>query len=196
MLVGAVAIALGLTWIAAGPSIVRRYELGRDEVRRAVENHDYASDTGARILMWKWAIEEIRAHPIRGVGAGGYRAWALQKMHERGDDQDATHLHNHAHSTALYIAATTGLVGLSLGVIIIAIAIWGGLSGQKERLGTYAAGPGFAIVGLMLAGTFDVIELNVQTAALLAVLMSFSIRPRPTEVQPDQNRAALAAGAA
>lgn len=181
ILLGALAISLILTWVLAGNSITRRYHLGRDEVARAISSKDYATDTGARILMWKWAIEEIKAHPFRGVGAGGFDAWAIQEMHKRGEDKDAAFLHHHAHSTYLHIAATTGLVGLCLWGTAIGMAIRGGFKGLGDRIGTYAAGPAFAIIGLLLAGIFDVIQLNVQTTALLAVMMALTMWPRPTE---------------
>ncbi len=181
LLIGAIAVMLGVTWLVAGDSITRRYHLGREEIARAIDNHDYASDTGARILMWKWAIEEIKAHPVRGVGAGGFDVWAKDQMRKRGEDKDERFVLRQAHSTYLHIAATTGLVGLCLWCTAIGMGIWGGFKGMKDRLGTYAAGPAFAIIGLLCAGIFDVVHLNAQTAAMLAMMMSLTIWPRPSE---------------
>ncbi len=181
LLVGALVVTMGVAWLLAGDGIMRRYRLGRAEVARAIDKHDYASDTGARILMWQWAIEAIKTHPVRGIGAGGFNAWVVAEMRKQGQEKDIGHIHRHAHSTYLHIAATTGLVGLCLWCTAIGMGIWGGFRGMKDRLGTYAAGPAFAVVGLLLAGMFDVIQLNVQTSALLALLMSLTIWPRPRE---------------
>jgi hypothetical protein len=81
----------------------------------------------------------------------------------------------------LHIAATTGLVGLTLWLTVLATGLRGAFKGLGDRIGTYAASPGFALIGLMLAGLTDVVHLNGQTAALLFVLLGLSIRPRPAE---------------
>ena len=181
--VGAVALvgAVVLAGLALRGTLSERYEQGRREVEAALERGDYSSDTGRRILMWRAAAEAIASNPLGGTGAGGYRAWAMEHVRIDGEPPPAGAIHVHAHSTALHIAATTGLVGLLLSGLVLAAAAYGALAELRAgEIGGYAAGSGFAIVGLMLAGVFDPVHLNAQTGALLATMMALSLLSRPT----------------
>jgi len=61
----------------------------------------------------------------------------------------------------------------------------GALTGlTRDTLGSYDAGPAFAIVGLMLAGLFDPVHINAQTAAFLFTLFAICQYPRPAQVGP------------
>ncbi|MFN0132443.1 MAG: O-antigen ligase family protein [Phycisphaerales bacterium] len=189
--VAALVVVAVLVWALAGPAIGRRIELARSDLAAAARG-EYRTDTGARLLMWKWAVREVRARPITGVGAGGFRPWARAHAADFGEDAATMPLHLHAHSAPLQIAATTGLVGLALAGLVMGIAIRGGLrelgpSGHEgarpgSGLGSYAAGPGFALVGMALAGLFDPVHQTTITGAWLAMLMGLCLvgRPGPT----------------
>jgi len=178
--------ALGGVWLAAGGAISRRFENGRQEVLHTLNSGDYTSFTGQRILMARWAWEEFRTHPFRGVGAGGYRAW-VDAHRTKSDPQQAVHVH--AHNTPLHIAATTGLMGLALATFVVVFGLYGAFKGLGDRIGTYAAGPGFALLGLVLVGMTDVVNVNAQTSALLCVLLGLCMRPRPAAtVWPEMGR--------
>lgn len=184
---GVVAIGAAATWLTSGDAIVRRYDNAREEVRRVIDHRDYTTWTGARVLMARVAVRAAAAHPVRGVGAGGYQKWG-DDHRQPGEDG---FIHVHAHNTYLHIAATTGLVGLGLFLSAMGMGLYGALRGLGTRMGTYAAGPGFALLGLLLVGMTDVIQLNAQTAAMLYVLLGLSLRPRPKETEmPRWDRAA------
>lgn len=180
----AVALALlvgagGVAWAVAGKSIEARYVAGREEIRRALKEGDFNSDTGARLAMAVWAWEMFRDHPVRGVGVGGYRHAVEQKLRERGADPATRSVHDHAHNTVLHAAATTGLVGAGL---LGAFLIVGGVGLVRSigpgRLGTYDAGSLFALVGLVLMGAFDSIQVNAQTAGLMWLLVGLGQAPK------------------
>ena len=64
------------------------------------------------------------------------------------------------------------------------MALFGGFTelgpeGETTGMGSYAAGPAFALLGLLLAGLFDPVQLNAQTAALMATLMGLCLVSRP-----------------
>lgn len=172
--VGAV-VALGAVagaWIVAGDTVVTRATQARHEIAAALHG-DYSSDTGRRLAMGMWAARAIGAHPVGGVGTGGYHAWVL------GRDPGAD-VHDHAHNTALQLGATGGVVGLALGAFVVLAGVRGGLAGlDRETIGTYDGAPVFALAGLLLAGMFDVIDLNTQTAALLGLLLGLCPCWRP-----------------
>jgi O-antigen ligase len=167
-------------WVAVGDSALRRIAEARQEVSRAQEG-DYETYTGARLLMAQWAARAVREQPM-GVGAGGYRAWVHERMRERGAEQLVPYVHGHAHNALLHIGATVGVVGLVLAGMVMLAGLWGGFSHLGPGgLGSYSAGPGFALVGLVLVSMFDVVHLNAQTGALLAGLLGLCLVSRPVE---------------
>jgi O-antigen ligase len=121
------------------------------------------------------------AHPVAGVGTGGFQSWARREAGARG--QDATGIMQHAHSTPGHVAATTGLIGLGL----LAMTIWCAVRSGCARaawehpgdagvgtawLGTYAAGPAFALAGVCLAGLFDTVTVSTPSCVLFWVLIA------------------------
>ena len=182
------AVAGGAAWFSAGPQIRQRIEQGRVEVSRAMTVGDYDTDTGMRIGMWRWAWMEFSQHPIIGVGAGGYKAWAdrrleLERLPARAA-QSATlppEPRTHAHSLYVHALAITGLFGLGLLLGMILRAIAGGLRDpdSHRRLTGYAAGPALALIGLLCAGLFDTIQVNQQTANLIYILVAMCLPSRP-----------------
>jgi O-antigen ligase len=187
-----VVIATGAAgWLTVGETVMRRIAEARTEVARAQEG-DYQTYTGARLLMASWAVEAFRQHPIRGVGAGGYRVWTHQQLEARGEAHLTPRIHSHAHNAPLHIAATSGLIGLGLASLVMIFAVRGGLAqlgdpARGEGIGSYAAGPVCALIGLLFVGMFDVVHINSQTSALLAVLLGLCLISRPR--LPDEESA-------
>jgi hypothetical protein len=179
--VSALCIVLGVAVTAGvvlGPSLARRVHEARNEMAGMVERDDYSTFTGARVLMWSEAIRAVAAHPVGGVGLGGYREWLRTRLAATPPDRPRPPTHAHAHSTPLHVAATTGLAGLMLAVGFAWVCLSGGLRGCTGD-GGYAAGPGFALLGLLLAGLFDTVHVNAQTVALLFTLAALTVTPRP-----------------
>jgi O-antigen ligase len=178
--VGVVVFAGVLAGAWLGPGVARRAERGYDEVRAALDRKDFSSDTGARLLLNWWAIEAWEEHPVRGVGAGGYRPWVIEHLKVRGIDPATRAKHAHAHDALLHAAATTGLVGAAL---LGTLVICGIVSGRPRRAAGESwaldAGPAAALLGLVLVSAFDTIQVNAQTAALMAVLLGLCPSPRP-----------------
>lgn len=181
----AVLAAVG-AYSLVGNTVRERTEAGIAEVRAALEQGDFTTDTGARLLMAQWAIEAIGEHPFRGVGAGGYHAWAVEHLRAQGIDPAARSIHAHAHNTALHVGATTGVIGLTIVVSIFLLALRGAFTSPRAAddgpaVSGYALGPALALVGLALVSPFDTLEVNAQTSALLFLLIALCIpgRPRP-----------------
>jgi O-antigen ligase len=164
--------------VALAPAVRGRFERGWKEVESALRGGDYMSDTGKRMLMWRGAVNAVAAHPLRGVGAGGYHRWAAANLRERGHERSEEAVHAHAHSAFLHVAATTGLAGVALFGLVVALALKGAIAGAGAE-GGLGWSPALGIIGLMLAGLFDPVQLNAQTAALLFTLMAFCPQSRP-----------------
>jgi O-antigen ligase len=175
-LIGAAAIGLS----PAGAALRQRAERGVAEVQSVIERRDYASDTGMRLAMWWWALDAARSQPVAGVGAGGYQAHCARRR-ASADPEVALTLpprpHAHAHSWYLHTLATLGVTGLAL---LLAILVLGIRSGLRDHLG-FAAGPALGLVGLALAGLFDPISINQQTACLWCIVLTLCLPARPPE---------------
>lgn len=181
LIAGAIGLALtAALWATQHHRLASRLDAARQDLRAAAQGN-YATDTGARLLMARMALLALREHPIAGVGAGGYRAWSIAALR----DPNAP-IHDHAHNAALHIAATTGVVGLALLTITALAAVIGGCSPRAGSAttvpwGGYPSGPGLAILGLLIVSAFDVVHLNTQTAAVLMTLLPMCFIARPRE---------------
>lgn len=187
--VGTAAAVVGIALAAAGPrispAIERRIELAKADVHAALDRGDYASDTGARIAMAVWAVQAFKAHPIIGVGAGGYQAWVQTQQAaspppppSQNPSNDPAKVpiqgpvHAHAHNAILHIAATTGLVGVVLALASLALAFRNAAVLATLAGGGHSAGPFYALLGLALVSPFDPVHINSQTAALMMTLFA------------------------
>jgi len=100
-------LVFGTVWLG-GDRLATRIEQSRDE---------FSADTSdlrpavSRSEIWKASWKLFRAHPILGVGMGGYWA-AIPTFH----DASGTMTPQEAHNDYLELLASGGLVGLALGV--------------------------------------------------------------------------------
>lgn len=165
---------LVLVVIAAGvlfsETTHKRVDVARTEVARAMEG-DFSSSTGARVSMGNQAFHAGIEHPVRGLGAGGFRDWMESQTDEHLDD------HAHAHSSVLQAFAEHGIPGVLLMILIASVVLvnsWRcGQESGNDHWG-YSMGPFFAVVGLVLVSAFDSVQLNVHTMALLGTLAALS----------------------
>lgn len=177
----ATVLAAGL-WIFAADRIEARVSQALDEIPRAYANRDFTSTTGsgvgddsARVAMAFWAIEAIKDHPIIGVGTGGYAAYVRE--HRLSDalayEDSSTRVHQHCHNAILQEWATKGVIGLTLLLIFVFVVLWSAFTPlSRQALGTYAAGPAFALVGLCMLWPFDAMQSNSSTIKLFLALVA------------------------
>lgn len=185
--------ALALLTLAAGVAfrgtITARIDKARADLTAATE-HDYSSADAARVAMALAAIDAFKAHPIRGVGTGNFgnhaRAQAELRTQQNPQSSDTPAepppIHDHAHNTLLHTAATHGLVGVTLLLAVAAAAIrqsilWIRHAPTRATLGSYQAGPLFALIGLILITPFDTLHVSTSSAAITGVILALSINP-------------------
>lgn len=192
-------VALGLACVSvvgaavvAGPAVMSRGSRGLEEVRGVLERGEFASDTGRRLFMWKECWGAWRTHPVRGVGTGGLAAWAGPGAEAIG--LDASLILDHAHGMWPHLAATQGTVGVVLWLLLLGSALrrgvlvggryggpWRGASGEPIGTGfgaVYGLGPVWGLGGLVLAGMFDSIQVNGQTAMMMYALVGLCVMGR------------------
>jgi O-antigen ligase len=170
-------IGVGVLVIATAGLLMRdrigdRIDETRTELREIGEGK-LDSMTGVRVMMGQRAIDAGLAHPIGGVGAGGFESWANLESEEN-------RAHAHAHNSVLQIWSTTGLIGIVLwaGLLVTMLRgawrIW-----DVENEGIYGLAPMFAIIGLGFGSITDSVHLSTQTAAMLGALAALSPAYRP-----------------
>lgn len=190
----AVAAIMPVLWLVQYSPIAAqvgsRVSKGYAEVREALTNANYASDTGTRILMARWAIEAFAEKPLQGHGAGSFKAIAERKIAT--DPRAAgVRAHTQAHNTLLHVGATLGVVGAGLLIWIAVAAVLGGTratdsargsSSQWTQIGrAYDLGPAFALIGMIFMSAFDTVLVNTQEAALVLTLAALCV---PTWLGP------------
>jgi O-antigen ligase len=185
VLIGAGALLLGggcAAWGFGGHIITLRVESAAREIRSAIERRDYSSDTGARIRFAMWAVQMIREKPFAGHGVGSYEYWIRS---QEGDAGANTRVAPQAHNTLLHGWATMGLPGAALLLGLAGVGIAGGLRAARETaqidpslhdwMGTYCAGPPWALVGITLMSAVETIHVNIQPAAFASALLCLCV---------------------
>jgi O-antigen ligase len=188
ILVAVAAGVIGTVFAAAAPPVRQRATEAYTEVRDAFVSGDTSTATGARIAMTAWATRAWLSRPIFGVGTGGYAEWARSEIERRNEGLPESErleippLHDHAHNTWAHVAACNGLVGVALLAGVFAAGLCNAVRCVRGRWGSYAAGPAFALLGLVFFSAFDTVHASGQSAALMGALLALS----PAWLPPDR----------
>lgn len=190
-------IAAGAAALIAGPAVMGRAARGVQEVRQTLRDRDFTSDTGRRIFMWVEAVNALEHDPWGGLGTGGLVQPAREHAQRIG--MDPALVLDHAHGMWMHIGGTQGAVGLACWGGVAAAGWWSAgrwrlrtrfapaaadarrlesSHARSERLdATYLAeayelAPRWALLGILLAGVFDTVHVNSQTAMLLFAVLA------------------------
>ncbi len=114
-------IVIGGVYFFIGQELTNKLKQVYNETTKdltAVESSSKSNDGTSltyeeRIAMWKMSIIAWRAHPITGVGYGGYSKATAPIDDVRHPSFDV-HMYDHPHSTFVMILTENGLVGLTL----------------------------------------------------------------------------------
>ena len=166
----AAVVALGLgTLLVAGPHLAR-----------AAQEKSFiaASNVDTRELRWQAAARMVTAHPVLGVGPGGFREhYAAESHNAEVDEQTPV-----AHNMYLEVAAELGLPGFALFAGVIGVA-----AVASERT-VRRAGPGprrteavaiqAALLAVLVTSTFlsEQYYLPLWSLAALAVAAELRLR--------------------
>lgn len=170
------AVVLPVVWLTLGGKIESRVVEAQTELRRTIDDKDYATSMGARVNMWIWASRAFAEYPILGVGTGGYEAWVEARQTEQGIDHSREPIERNAHGAYVHIASTQGLVGLALFVLLMTAVLIGAAPGAQDTT-SYQAGLLMAIASVMIVGVFATYHLHTQTAAVLCTFVALAQKP-------------------
>jgi O-antigen ligase len=131
--------------------------------------HDYNTDVGQRLARWSAALQVAIDRPLAGAGAGGY-ALAIDALGYGA----LARRNEHAHSTYLHEAATTGVVGLGLMLASFGLCLRRLPAG--EAAAPYAGGTLFVLFGWLVGGLFDCYQLNGTMFGLFAFIAALGLK--------------------
>ncbi len=181
------AIGLGVLFVAGlvlRDSIMIRVDETRQELAE-FNAGDFDSYSGRRVRMAQLAADGFLAHPVAGVGTGGFEQWCAQQDQPYGA---------HAHNSVLHTLATLGIVGALLWCLVLLVVLRAAWRWAVTDLADpYAMGPLLGIVGLMFASISDSVHINAQSVALLGVLFALcpAYAPGPDKNAPGDEKQQL-----
>ena len=162
--------AVGLAVIVLGGIAV-----AQPTVRRSLEHHTKSGLNSASSGRYNLVANGIRiavAHPVRGVGVGGFKhayARRVQRLHGKKNLRTAA-----SHDTPVTVAAETGLVGFALFVWLLVACGTDVL--RTRRLVPLAAG--LSVAAILVHSFFYNDFFEDPTTWLLLGLVAFALPPK------------------
>jgi len=181
-------LAVGLAVVVLGGLAV-----AQPTVRRSIEHHTKSGLNSASSGRYSLVANGIRiavAHPVRGVGVGGFQhayAKRVQRLHGKKNLKTAA-----SHDTPVTVAAETGLIGFALFVWLLVAC--GSDVVRTRRLVPFAAG--LSLAAILVHSLFYSDFFEDPTTWLLLGLVAFALPPAhaPEESPPAvERREAVAA---
>jgi O-antigen ligase len=151
-------------------------------VRRSLEHHTKSGLNSASSGRYNLVANGIRiavAHPVRGVGVGGFKhayAKRVQRLHGKKNLKTAA-----SHNTPVTVAAETGLVGF-------AVFVWLLVACAKDVLRTRRLVPlaaGLSVAAILVHSLFYNDFFEDPTTWLLLGLIAFALPPAERRFAPD-----------
>jgi O-antigen ligase len=178
MVVLVVAIALGTFWMG-GDRLASNFEGARSE---------FATDTlrqgVSRNEIWRATLKMFAAHPILGVGLGGY--WiGITAYH----DASGLMTPQEAHNDYLELLSSGGVVGFALGIWFVVAVVRKARENLLAENGYMRAVRFGAILGIAGVAAHSLVDfglhimVNAVVLLILIAIATSSIRSNSTEVQ-------------
>ncbi len=162
-------LAVGLAVVVLGGLAVVQ-----PTVRRSIQHHTTSGLNSASSGRYSLVANGIRiavAHPVRGVGVGGFQhayAKRVQRLHGKKNLKTAA-----SHDTPVTVAAETGLVGFALFVWLLVAC--GSDVLRTRRLVPFAAG--LSLAAILVHSLFYNDFFEDPTTWLLLGLVAFALPP-------------------
>jgi Lipid A core - O-antigen ligase and related enzymes len=137
LLVGVVGAAFvawrwrALIAVAAAVAVLAGIAVSAPQLRHSIQHHTSTglnSASSGRFSLVANGIRIAGAHPVTGVGVGGFKRAYADRVHFKGKEPKKAASHN----TPVTVAAETGLVGLVLFVALLGRAVHPGIPPSRQ----------------------------------------------------------------
>jgi O-antigen ligase len=199
LLVGVVGAAFvawrwrALIAVAAAVAVLGGIAVSAPQLRHSIQHHTSSglnSATSGRFSLVANGIRIAQAHPLTGVGVGGFKRAYAERVHFKGKAPKNAASHN----TAVTIAAETGLVGLALFVAFVGVLLAQGFRRSDRSLaGSLALGAGLVLAAILCHSLFYNDFFEDPTTWGLFGLIALATAARPARATADEPPPAVAA---
>ncbi|MBB5192028.1 O-antigen ligase [Silvimonas terrae] len=164
-----------VAWSVPDSPVKQRIEQARHDVAQ-FQQGNVDTSLGERLRIFQLAVNEVRQHPLTGVGSGEFGRLTDALPGCPGDQKEICTL-KHAHNDLLDAAATTGLPGLAafLSLLLVPGFIFFGVlrtTCGRDAMAPYLGKAGMgAVVATLICGFSQVTMAHQANIAFYASLM-------------------------
>jgi O-antigen ligase len=138
-----------------------------------------------RTDLWTVAAKTFEKHPLNGIGAGNFVVVEPRYAVDINSDLPRADLvvqnHEPVHNTYLHVASELGVVGLTLFMLLIALALRACWKRTQEVTSTTTRAIGAALfvgsIGMLVAFIFLTAQYEKQLWLVIAILFAFGATP-------------------
>lgn len=157
-----VTVSVGVVWVGGDP-LLGRLEAIPGEVSTREESQRWGE---RRVDIWRATLRLIKAHPIAGVGMGGYWA-AIPEYH----DASGEFTPQRAHNDYLELLASGGLIGVALGAWFIYVLVRWALKQMRSHERFRCECSFGALVGLSGIAVHSFFDFGLHTTINALIFM-------------------------
>lgn len=159
-------VVIGIVWVGGDP-LANRLEAVPGEMR--VENTDTRHGE-RRIEIWRATLQLIKAHPLTGVGFGGY--WIAIPEHHNASGAITP---QEAHNDYLELLASGGMIGVVLGAWFVIVLIKLALRQLRSRNSFRRAASFGALAGLFGVAVHSFVDFGLHVTVNALVFMALVV---------------------
>jgi len=195
LLVGVVGAAIvawrwrALIAVAAAVAVLAGIAVSAPQLRHSIQHHTSSglnSATSGRASLVANGIRIVQAHPLTGVGVGGFKRAYADRVHFKGKEPKKAASHN----TPVTVAAETGLVGLALFIALVgALLAQAFRRADRSLAGSMSLAAGLVLAAILCHSLFYSDFFEDPTTWGLIGLVAFAATVRPATVADEPSPA-------
>ncbi|HUB90164.1 MAG TPA: O-antigen ligase family protein [Dyella sp.] len=114
--------SVALVSVFVQPQIIERFAQAHTEADSYDSRHDAVGSVRERLELWRTAKHAFEEHPLGGVGSGQFGQYVREQV-RLGHSNESIVQYEHAHNEYLEAAATGGIPGLILIVLLLGVPL-------------------------------------------------------------------------
>jgi O-antigen ligase len=199
LLVGVVGAAFvawrwrALIAVGAAVAVLGGIAVSAPQLRHSIQHHTTSglnSATSGRASLVANGVRIAQAHPLTGVGVGGFKRAYAERVHFKGKSPKNAASHN----TPVTVAAETGLVGLALFMALVgALLAQAFRRSDRSLAGTLSLVGGLVLAAILCHSLFYNDFFEDPTTWGLVGLVALATAARPARAAAEDQPAAAAA---